>query len=89
MRIPEGPPRIEISPTQGAVKVQPTRPVGGDATRATSGDDVRVSARGRELSLQTEGTMDTAKVDRLKSAIESGSFRVDPRAIAERMVRGG
>jgi flagellar biosynthesis anti-sigma factor FlgM len=71
------------------VKVQPTRPVGGDATRAASGDDVRVSARGRELSLQTEGTVDTAKVDRLKSAIESGSFRVDPRAIAERMVRGG
>lgn len=89
MRIPEGPPRIEISPTQGAVKVQPTRPVGGDAPRVTSGDDVRVSARGRELSLQTEGTIDTAKVDRLKSALESGSFRVDPRAIAERMVRGG
>ena len=60
MRIPEGPPRIEISPTQGAVKVQPTRPVGGDAPRVTSGDDVRVSARGRELSLQTEGTIDTA-----------------------------
>jgi flagellar biosynthesis anti-sigma factor FlgM len=48
-----------------------------------------VSARSRELSLQANGEIDVAKVARLKSAIESGTFKIDPREIAERIVRGG
>ena len=92
MRIPDGHPRTELGAVQGPTRAQAVRPAGSDDARKTGEDGgvhVRVSAQGRELSLQTGGPIDAAKVARLKSSIESGTFKVDAHAIADRMVRGG
>jgi len=55
---------------------------GGDAVKVT------VSAQARELANRAGASFDAAKVDRLKSAIDGGSYKVDARAIADRVVEG-
>lgn len=45
---------------------------------------VNVSQQARKLA--TEQAVDLAKVSRLRAALDSGEFRVDPRAIAARIV---
>ena len=88
MRIPDGYTRPSLTPVQS-----PTRPVTGRADDATAvtdeSDRVRVSARSRELSLANNGGFDAAKVARIRSSIEAGTFRIDAKQIAERIARGG
>ena len=65
---------------------------GGDAAGAsaatpTSGEKVTVSAQAQALSREA-AQMDTAKVERLRSAIQAGTFKVDAMAIAKRIVDG-
>ena len=50
---------------------------------------MQLSPQSVELSKQSEGEVDAARVARLRSAIESGSFQVDARAIAEKPCGGG
>lgn len=62
---------------------------GGATTevRDESKDSVRlsISTRARELS-QANAGIDTAKVERLKSLVEKGEFKVDPQAVANGIV---
>ena len=92
MRISD-PYRLGPNSAQGTPRAASNQPQGASANEsaAPSGESVqvRVSARSRELSLQANGEIDVAKVARLKSAIESGTFKIDAREIAERIVRGG
>lgn len=64
----------------------------GDASKSSSHGDavkVTVSAQARELANQAAQGFDAAKVDRLRSAISNGSYKVDSSAIAARLVDGG
>jgi len=80
--------RPSLAPMQS-----PTRPGIGRVDESTTVKDERdrvmVSARSRELSLATDGGIDAAKVSRIRSSIEAGTFRIDAREIAERIARGG
>ena len=57
------------------------------APGSTSAEKVTVSAQAQALSHQAT-TVDAAKVERLRSAIQSGTFKVDKQAIANRIVDG-
>ena len=50
-----------------------------------SGETVSLSAAAQELSDKA----DASKVSSLKEAIENGTFKADPQAIARRLVEGG
>lgn len=71
-----------------ATQGRPPSPAEGPAV-PEEGVRVQLSPQSVELSKQADGEVDAARVARLKSAIESGSFKVDARAIAEKLVRGG
>jgi len=45
---------------------------------------VSVSAAAKQLA--ADSATDTAKVQRLKAAIQDGSFQIDPQRIAQRIV---
>jgi flagellar biosynthesis anti-sigma factor FlgM len=53
------------------------------------GVKVTVSAEARELAARAQNGVDHAKVERLRSAVEGGTYKVDAGAIAARMVNGG
>lgn len=55
----------------------------------TKGDAVDVSAHAVELAQKAAHEADTARVEKLRSAIENGSFVIDRHAIARRIVEGG
>lgn len=88
MRIPDSFPRIGINAPQATQKVSPIRTQAADESRSAEDVHVQVSARGRELSMKTDGEVDTARVDRLKASIASGEFKVDSQRIADRMLQG-
>lgn len=81
--------------------VSPTsRTTERDAANASveDGSPVRVTLSDRALALASgrvegvargEDTIDAAKVERLKAAIESGSFVVNAQFIAAQILRGG
>lgn len=61
-----------------------------DATQAQSGDSVRISDAGRQLS-QLEKSMDTKafneqKVSLIKQSVESGTYKPDAMSIARKML---
>jgi flagellar biosynthesis anti-sigma factor FlgM len=57
-------------------------------TEASRGERVQVSQLGQMLaSARGPDKPDTARVERLKGAIESGSFKVDADRIAEAMIQ--
>ena len=53
------------------------------------GDAVDVSAHAVELAQKAANEADASRVEKLRSAIESGSFVIDRHAIARRIVEGG
>lgn len=58
-------------------------------TKAAQGDAVTVSPQAVELAKKAADTADAAKVEKLRGAIEAGTFKVDFQAIAKRIVDGG
>jgi flagellar biosynthesis anti-sigma factor FlgM len=57
---------------------------------ASSGSDaVTVSAQALELAQKASASADAAKVDKLRGAIQNGTFQIDRQAIAKRIVDGG
>ncbi len=87
---------MRISDVQGPVGIDPTSSAGRRANAKGSSesgsdeaDEVRLSAKGIALSQAGDGDIDTAKVARLRAALDGGTFRVDARVIAERLARGG
>ncbi len=62
-----------------------------DAPASTTGgaDAVTVSAKAQELASKAAEQSDAARVEHLRSAIQSGDFKIDKQAIAKRIVDGG
>jgi negative regulator of flagellin synthesis FlgM len=60
-------------------------------TTAGQGDTVRLSdtaqALQRSTNTQSNADVDTDKIDRIKAAIDDGSYRIDNERIAERMLQ--
>jgi len=50
---------------------------------------VTVSAQALELAQKASASADAAKVDKLRGAIQNGTFQIDRQAIAQRLVDGG
>jgi len=77
---------------QGAATGQPTQ-VGGSGGQSVGakggGETVTVSKEAQQLADKASSDAETAKVSQLRSAIADGTFRVDPQAIAARIVQGG
>jgi len=65
-------------------KIDAQRDQAPEAKRDPLETRVNVSQQARKLA--TEQAVDLAKVGRLRAALDSGEFRVDPRAIAARIV---
>ncbi len=93
--------RIPSSVYKGPVNVESTGPEavgkGVDAKKldgkldnsAKSGDvETRVHVSRKALQLATDNAIDVAKIERLRSVLDAGNFRVDARAIAARIVNG-
>ncbi len=59
----------------------------GPTSQPITGENVTFSAKAKELADQTSAA-DTAKVEQLRSAVQNGTFKVDPRAIANKIVDG-
>ena len=77
--------------SQGQAATSATKAGAGDAkgASATPGDAVTVSAQAQELAQKAAANADTAKVERLRTAIENGTLVIDHQAIARRIVDGG
>jgi len=66
------------------------RGVGQKAPRGSAGGaDARVSVSEEARALAQRSAGDTAKVERLRSMVRDGTFRVDASRIAARLVGGG
>jgi negative regulator of flagellin synthesis FlgM len=57
------------------------------STQAPAGEKVTLSAKAQELSDQASAA-EASKVSQLRASIENGSFKIDPRAIATKIVDG-
>jgi flagellar biosynthesis anti-sigma factor FlgM len=58
----------------------------GAGSPATGADAVTVSAQARELAQQAADRTDSARIEHLRSSIQSGTFTIDRQAIANRIV---
>jgi negative regulator of flagellin synthesis FlgM len=78
----------------------PAEPIGGGPTArstpakpaATPGDEVRVSDLAGALAqlgerLSADGEFDQARVDRIKAAIAAGEYKVNPDAVADKLIQ--
>jgi negative regulator of flagellin synthesis FlgM len=70
------------APASGGAPV--AAPVAADSARLT-GEAAELAQLQQELAQNP--AMDLAKVDAVRSAIESGAYRIDPQAIASRMIQ--
>lgn len=59
---------------------------GGGVAKAPDGDDVRVSVSQKAQDMAQTAAASAEKVERLRAALAGGSYSVDPRAIAQKMV---
>jgi flagellar biosynthesis anti-sigma factor FlgM len=92
MRITDAYTRLGLTAPQAPTQGKAGRAQGTDAPpSAPSAEDLKVSVsdRAQALSRRTGDEASAARVERLRTAIAEGSFRVDPRVIADRLVRGG
>ncbi len=70
------------SPKTGGAGGQP-------AAGSPSGEKVTLSAEAQKLADQSAAAAETEKIGKLRASIENGTFKVDPQAIAKRLVEGG
>jgi negative regulator of flagellin synthesis FlgM len=82
----------------GSIETKPPVPVGNERTKpvakppqpADGGTQVLLSAAAREITTPPveakEGGFDGAKVERISSAIRAGTFKVNPDAIADKLI---
>jgi negative regulator of flagellin synthesis FlgM len=76
-----------VQPTDKSVKSGTTSAKVSAA--ATSTDSVNISDASRALSTgstSTEAPFDAQRVDAIKSAISSGQFKVNPEAVADKVI---
>jgi flagellar biosynthesis anti-sigma factor FlgM len=74
---------------QAATSAPKTGAEDAKGTAAAQGDAVTVSAQAQELAHKAAANADAAKVEKLRTAIENGSFAIDHQVIARRIVDGG
>jgi negative regulator of flagellin synthesis FlgM len=72
---------------QGAATKQAPAGQAPASSPPAAGEKVTLSAKAQELSNQAS-TADANKVSQLRASIENGTFKVDPRAIANKIVDG-
>lgn len=53
---------------------------------ASSADEVQISGTSSTLSTASGSPLDQSKIDELKQAIVSGNFKINPEAIADRVL---
>ncbi len=70
-----------------AAKAPSSTQTDASAPPAAGGEKVTFSARAQELADQTSAA-DAAKVDQLRTSVQNGTFKIDPRAIANKIVDG-
>lgn len=58
----------------------------GSSPSPADDDSVRISISTRARELASGGEVDSAKVARLREAVEKGTLQMDPHAIAAKMV---
>ena len=80
---------LPLTATKQGAAAKGTPPAQSSATSAQppDGEKVTLSAKAQQLYHQAS-TADAVKVSQLRSAIENGTFQVDPRAIANKIVDG-
>ncbi len=82
--------RAVESTGQGAAPGQaPKTGNAGNQPAQAPGETVTLSQDAQKLADQAVAARDAEKVGKLKAAIENGTFKVDPQAIAKRLVEGG
>jgi flagellar biosynthesis anti-sigma factor FlgM len=59
------------------------------ASTTAGGDAVTVSAQAMQLAEKAAAQADASKVEKLRAAIEGGTFKIDHQAITRRIVDGG
>ncbi|MDR0182963.1 flagellar biosynthesis anti-sigma factor FlgM [Lysobacter arvi] len=69
----------------GADRGQPVGPAAAADQMRLTGDAANLQALERELGAAPAG-IDVAKVNAIRSALADGSYKVDPQAIADRML---
>lgn len=75
---------------KGAPAGQPPRAdSAGGKPAAAAGEKVTVSDEAQKLAAKSQADAETAKIEKLRGAINDGTFKVDPQAIAKRIVEGG
>ncbi len=79
------PPQIDATTSAAAAPKKSAEAPRADAPQGTDSVKVNVSARAKELAGKA---MDDAKVERLRSSLEAGTFAVDAQKIAKALVGG-
>jgi negative regulator of flagellin synthesis FlgM len=59
---------------------------GSQAPASTSSAKVQISSTAKALMQGAEGGFDQAKVDRLRQSISDGSYKINPEAIADKLI---
>ena len=78
--------RMAISPVGAARQVERVESSANSPGQSPAAE-VKISARARDLALEAgAASVDAQKVQALKQSLADGSFRVDSRKIAERML---
>jgi negative regulator of flagellin synthesis FlgM len=76
--------RMAVNPVSGP---RPTDKVESGSSAPTEAAKVTISTQARDLAAQAAGGgIDTHKVEALKAQVQQGTFQVDPKAIATRML---
>jgi flagellar biosynthesis anti-sigma factor FlgM len=70
-----------------AAKGTPAASQTGTTPQAPAGEKVTLSAKAQELA-DNAAAADAAKITQLRASIANGTFKVDPRAIANKIVDG-
>lgn len=71
----------------GVGAARPAPAVEQGAQRGTSpAAEVSISSHARELALDASSSVDGAKVERLRAAIQGGSFKCDSTCVAKAMI---
>ncbi|MFM2119941.1 MAG: hypothetical protein RL722_1409 [Pseudomonadota bacterium] len=71
---------------QEATHTQRQKSAGGAAASTGSSAQVQLSSTAKALLEGADGGFDQAKVDRVKASIADGSYKINPEAIADKLI---
>jgi len=80
-------PKPQVAPATGERKASATPAKAGTASTAEASAQVELSSTASTLSTDSaEGSFDAEKVQRIAQAIRDGKFKVNPEAIADKLI---